>query len=51
VAAEYRYLKPSIERYPTGPELVDIAIDAGFAKATFYELAPGGLMGCLVCEK
>lgn len=51
VAAEYRYLKPSIERYPTGPELVDIAIGAGFAKATFYELAPGGLMGCLVCEK
>jgi demethylmenaquinone methyltransferase/2-methoxy-6-polyprenyl-1,4-benzoquinol methylase len=30
---------------------VDIAIGAGFAKATFYELAPGGLMGCLVCEK
>ena len=51
VAAEYRYLKPSIERYPTGPELVDIAIAAGFGKATFYELAPGGLMGCLVCEK
>ena len=51
VAAEYRYLKPSIERYPTGLELVDLAITAGFQKATFYELAPGGLMGCLVCEK
>ena len=51
VAAEYRYLRPSIERYPKGPELVDLAIEAGFAKATFYELAPGNLMGCLVCEK
>ena len=31
--------------------MVDLAIAAGFKKATFYELAPGGLMGCLVCEK
>ena len=51
VAAEYRYLKPSIERYPQGPDLVDLAVEAGFADATFYELAPGNLMGCLVCTK
>ena len=51
VAAEYRYLKPSIERYPQGPDLVDLAVEAGFCDATFYELAPGNLMGCLVCTK
>ena len=51
VAAEYRYLRPSIERYPKGPELVDLAVAAGFSEATFYELAPGNLMGCLVMTK
>jgi len=51
VAAEYRYLRPSIARYPKGPELVDLAVQAGFASATFYELAPGNLMGCLVMTK
>ena len=51
VAAEYRYLRPSIERYPKGPELVDLAVAAGFSEATFYELAPGNLMGCLVMNK
>jgi ubiquinone/menaquinone biosynthesis C-methylase UbiE len=51
VAAEYRYLRPSIERYPKGPELVEFAVAAGFSTATFYELAPGNLMGCLVMTK
>ena len=51
VAAEYRYLQPSIARYPKGPELVDLAVGAGFNEATFYELAPGNLMGCLVMRK
>ena len=51
VAAEYRYLRPSIERFPRGQEQVDLARDAGFREATFYELQPGGLMGCLVCTK
>ena len=51
VAAEYRYLRPSIERYPKGPELVQLAVDAGFSSATFYELEPARLMGCLVCVK
>lgn len=51
VAAEYRYLRPSIERFPRGREQVDLARDAGFREAKFYELSPGGLMGCLVCTK
>lgn len=51
VAAEYRYLRPSIERFPRGPEQVDLARDAGFREATHYELAPGNFMGCLVCTK
>jgi ubiquinone/menaquinone biosynthesis methyltransferase len=50
VEAEYKYLRPSIERFPTGPELVDLALAAGFEEATHYELQPGGLMGCLVCQ-
>ena len=50
VEAEYKYLRPSIERFPTGPELVDLALGAGFEEATHYELQPGGLMGCLVCQ-
>ena len=32
VEAEYKYLRPSIERFPTGPELVDLALAAGFKK-------------------
>ena len=50
VEAEYKYLRPSIERFPTGPELVDLALAAGYEEATHYELQPGGLMGCLVCQ-
>ena len=49
VAAEYRYCDPPSSD-PKGPEL-GLGHEAGFAKATFYELAPGNLMGCLVCEK
>ena len=33
VEAEYKYLRPSIERFPTGPELVDLALGAGFEEA------------------
>lgn len=50
-AAEYEYLKGSIERYYTGAELEGLALRAGFSRATFYELSPGGLMGCLVATK
>ena len=51
VAAEYRYLRPSIERFPRGKEQVELARAAGFRAAKFFELSPGGLMGCLVCTK
>lgn len=47
---EYEYLRPSIERFPTGREQERLAKEAGFTSARHYELA-GGLMGCLVAEK
>ncbi len=50
VAAEYEYLVPSIQRFPTGRQQVALARAAGFASAVHYELA-GGLMGVLVATK
>eukprot|EP00898_Chlorokybus_atmophyticus_P007801 jgi/Chlat1/8021/Chrsp7S00632 len=50
VGPQYEYLRPSIEVYPTGPELETLAVEAGFARAMFYEIA-AGLMGCLVASK
>ena len=47
---EYEYLVPSIARFPTGPEQVQLALDAGFSKARHYMLA-NGLMGVLVATK
>ena len=47
---EYAYLRPSIEKYPTGEELQRMAREAGFRQTHFYPLA-GGLMGCLVATK
>ncbi|KAK3237463.1 hypothetical protein CYMTET_52463 [Cymbomonas tetramitiformis] len=47
VAEEYEYLKPSIARFPTGPEQEELALEAGFTEGVHYELT-GGLMGCLV---
>lgn len=47
--AEYAYLKSSIAAYPTGKELVVMAKQAGFAEASYFELA-GGLMGVLVAR-
>eukprot|EP00466_Bigelowiella_natans_P013016 jgi/Bigna1/72478/fgenesh1_pg.20_\ len=44
---EYTYLKPSIERYPKGGELVSMALQNGFKSAEFIPIA-GGLMGMLV---
>jgi demethylphylloquinol methyltransferase len=44
---EYAYLGPSVDRFPTGPEQVTLAHQAGFDQATHYRLA-GGLMGVLV---
>jgi len=50
VEPEYAYLKESIASYPTGPQLVALAREAGFQRAVFYPLQPGGLMGCLVAS-
>eukprot|EP00469_Lotharella_globosa_P008591 CAMPEP_0167773576 /NCGR_PEP_ID=MMETSP0111_2-20121227/1503_1 /TAXON_ID=91324 /ORGANISM="Lotharella globosa, Strain CCCM811" /LENGTH=269 /DNA_ID=CAMNT_0007663241 /DNA_START=181 /DNA_END=990 /DNA_ORIENTATION=+ len=48
--AEYAYLRPSIERYPKGDELVAMAEEIGFKTARFLPVA-GGLMGMLVATK
>jgi demethylmenaquinone methyltransferase/2-methoxy-6-polyprenyl-1,4-benzoquinol methylase len=47
---EYAYLAPSLERFPTGREQVQLAQQAGFASATHYPIA-AGLMGVLVVRK
>jgi len=47
---EYEYVRPSIERFPTGPRLEIMARRAGFETSTHYEIA-GGLMGVLVVCK
>jgi demethylmenaquinone methyltransferase/2-methoxy-6-polyprenyl-1,4-benzoquinol methylase len=47
---EYAYLAPSLERFPTGREQVQLAREAGFASATHYPIA-AGLMGVLVVSK
>lgn len=47
---EYRYLRPSIQRFPQGDEQERLALEAGFSKAKHYELG-FGLMGCLVATK
>ncbi len=47
---EYAYLTPSLDRFPTGPEQIDLARQAGFTAATHYPIA-GGTMGVLVIVK
>ncbi|MFW6359921.1 MAG: bifunctional demethylmenaquinone methyltransferase/2-methoxy-6-polyprenyl-1,4-benzoquinol methylase UbiE [Chroococcales cyanobacterium] len=47
---EYAYLVPSLERFPTGPEQVTLAFDAGFSQAVHYPIA-GGMMGVLAVTK
>lgn len=47
---EYAYIAPSLERFPTGSEQVNLAQAAGFATATHYPIA-GGMMGVLVMAK
>nr|WP_278003262.1 bifunctional demethylmenaquinone methyltransferase/2-methoxy-6-polyprenyl-1,4-benzoquinol methylase UbiE [Nodosilinea sp. TSF1-S3] len=44
---EYAYIGPSVDRFPTGPEQVRLARQAGFEGAVHYPIA-GGLMGVLV---
>ena len=47
---EYAYISPSVERFPLGPEQVQLAQEAGFANAQHYPIA-GGLMGMLVLTR
>jgi demethylphylloquinol methyltransferase len=47
---DYAYISPSLDRFPTGAEQVELARQAGFAKAIHYAIA-GGLMGVLVATK
>lgn len=46
---EYAYIAPSLERFPTGSEQVELAQKAGFA-ATHYPIV-SGMMGVLVITK
>jgi demethylphylloquinol methyltransferase len=48
--AEYAYINPSIDRFPTGQEQVKLAYTAGFSEAVHYPLM-GGMMGILVLRK
>lgn len=47
---EYAYINPSVEKFPTGAEQVELAYDAGFTQAIHYPLM-GGMMGILVLTK
>jgi demethylmenaquinone methyltransferase/2-methoxy-6-polyprenyl-1,4-benzoquinol methylase len=47
---EYAYITPSLERFPTGKQQVELAHQAGFSHATHYPIA-GGMMGVLVVRK
>jgi demethylmenaquinone methyltransferase/2-methoxy-6-polyprenyl-1,4-benzoquinol methylase len=46
---EYAYIAPSLERFPTGAQQINLAKEAGFS-ATHYPIAMG-MMGVLVVEK
>ncbi len=48
--SEYAYIAPSLDRFPSGTEQVNLARQAGFAAATHYPIA-AGTMGVLVLEK
>ncbi|MDX2241856.1 MAG: bifunctional demethylmenaquinone methyltransferase/2-methoxy-6-polyprenyl-1,4-benzoquinol methylase UbiE [Leptolyngbyaceae cyanobacterium bins.302] len=47
---EYAYLAPSLDRFPTGTEQVNLAHQVGFSAVTHYPIA-GGTMGVLVVRK
>jgi demethylphylloquinol methyltransferase len=48
--AEYAYLNPSLDRFPTGREQVQLGLAAGFSQAIHYPIAVG-MMGVLVLTK
>ncbi|MDY6781722.1 MAG: bifunctional demethylmenaquinone methyltransferase/2-methoxy-6-polyprenyl-1,4-benzoquinol methylase UbiE [Cyanobacteriota bacterium] len=47
---DYAYIAPSLDRFPTGSEQVELAREVGFASAVHYPIA-GGMMGVLVVKK
>ncbi|MDJ0617165.1 MAG: bifunctional demethylmenaquinone methyltransferase/2-methoxy-6-polyprenyl-1,4-benzoquinol methylase UbiE [Calothrix sp. MO_192.B10] len=47
---EYAYINPSLERFPRGDKQVEIALQAGFAKAIHYPIV-NDMMGVLVVTK
>ena len=47
---EYAYLETSIARFPTGPEQVQLAMQAGFESVRHYAIAADA-MGVLVMSK
>lgn len=49
-ASEYAYISPSLDRFPTGQEQVELARQAGFYNPTHYRIA-SGMMGVLVITK
>lgn len=50
LTAEYEYIQPSIERFPTGIVQEQLAREAGFTEAIHYPFA-GDMMGVLVATK
>ncbi|HEY9624012.1 MAG TPA: bifunctional demethylmenaquinone methyltransferase/2-methoxy-6-polyprenyl-1,4-benzoquinol methylase UbiE [Crinalium sp.] len=50
VTEEYAYIAPSLDRFPVGAEQVELAKQAGFARAVHYAIA-GDMMGILVATK
>ncbi|WP_414528165.1 bifunctional demethylmenaquinone methyltransferase/2-methoxy-6-polyprenyl-1,4-benzoquinol methylase UbiE [Nodularia chucula] len=47
---EYAYISPSLDRFPTGQEQVELASQVGFTSATHYPIA-NDMMGVLVVSK
>lgn len=47
---EYAYLNPSLDRFPTGTEQIQLGLTAGFSGAIHYPIA-SGMMGVLVLTK
>ncbi|MEA5583378.1 bifunctional demethylmenaquinone methyltransferase/2-methoxy-6-polyprenyl-1,4-benzoquinol methylase UbiE [Nodularia harveyana UHCC-0300] len=47
---EYAYISPSLDRFPTGQEQVELASQAGFTLVTHYPIA-NDMMGVLVVSK
>lgn len=50
LTAEYAYITPSLERFPSGREQIKLAHQVGFASSTHYPIA-NGMMGVLVVTK